>query len=239
MGARVVGASSTACSTRRPGRPSWNSSRSRGSGYCASKKERGRIPAASSLYARCDTSFGWRFLRVFFPFGSSLDRLFSATAKKATTSAAILIAVGMCSIRLLSVEQLFAKLKAVLRKIAAYNLRAPPTPSSAFAGPSPLVLTKSLVLNVPHTSPIQDTVNLNGKLSSEANMGYGRDKTEGGHKRGHSNMAYWGTHQEKKAGARKQRRNETRRLARKVLIEATPAQSHRHSHRDPSRKGRS
>src|SRR5262245_19063550 len=41
-----------------------------------------------------------------------------------------------------------------------------PTRSGIFAGPSPLALTKSLVLNVLHTSRTQDTVNLNGKRSN-------------------------------------------------------------------------
>jgi hypothetical protein len=47
-------------------------------------------------------------------------------------------------------------------------------------------------------------------------MGRGSGKTEGGHARGHSNAAYWGTHQEAKADARKRRRIEDRRVERKV-----------------------
>jgi hypothetical protein len=46
-------------------------------------------------------------------------------------------------------------------------------------------------------------------------MGRGTDKTEGGHARGHSNMAYWGTHQEAKADSRKRRRIENRLVERK------------------------
>jgi hypothetical protein len=47
-------------------------------------------------------------------------------------------------------------------------------------------------------------------------MGYGKGKTEGGHKRGHSAMALWVTHQETKSAARKQRRLADRRLERKA-----------------------
>ncbi len=47
-------------------------------------------------------------------------------------------------------------------------------------------------------------------------MGYGKGKTEGGHKRGHSAMALWVTHQEAKTEARKRRRLVARRLERKV-----------------------
>jgi hypothetical protein len=47
-------------------------------------------------------------------------------------------------------------------------------------------------------------------------MGYGKGKSEGGHKRGHSAMALWVTHQETKTAARKQRRLAARRLERKA-----------------------
>jgi hypothetical protein len=47
---------------------------------------------------------------------------------------------------------------------------------------------------------------------SEAWMGYGKGKSEGGHKRGHSAMALWVTHRETKTAARKQRRLAARRL---------------------------
>ena len=51
-------------------------------------------------------------------------------------------------------------------------------------------------------------------------MGYGKGKTEGGHKRGHSAMALWVTHQEAKSEARKRRRLAARHLERKVAKEA-------------------
>ena len=54
-------------------------------------------------------------------------------------------------------------------------------------------------------------------------MSYGKGKTEGGHKRGHSAMALWVTHQEAKAQARKQRRLLARSLERHALLEAEPA----------------
>src|SRR6266702_2480750 len=44
--------------------------------------------------------------------------------------------------------------------------RTPPSPSTACARPSPLVLVRSPALNVPHSSPIQAMVNLIGKRSS-------------------------------------------------------------------------
>lgn len=47
-------------------------------------------------------------------------------------------------------------------------------------------------------------------------MGYGKGKTEGGHKRGRSVMALWVTHQETKAAARKQQRIAERPLERKA-----------------------
>ena len=51
-------------------------------------------------------------------------------------------------------------------------------------------------------------------------MGYGRGKTEGGHKRGHSGLAYWGTHQEAKEEARKRRRLAEREVERNVARKA-------------------
>ena len=47
----------------------------------------------------------------------------------------------------------------------------------------------------------------------------GTGKIEGGHTRGHSNMGYWGTHQEAKAGSRKARRLAERRLEREAAKE--------------------
>ncbi len=47
-------------------------------------------------------------------------------------------------------------------------------------------------------------------------MGYGKGKSEGGRKRGHSAMALWVTHQEAKSEARKRRRLAARRLERKA-----------------------
>jgi hypothetical protein len=46
-------------------------------------------------------------------------------------------------------------------------------------------------------------------------MGYGRGKTESGHARGHSSLAYCGILREAKADARKQRRLAERRMERK------------------------
>src|ERR1700674_3597213 len=43
--------------------------------------------------------------------------------------------------------------------------RTPPSLSTACARPSPFALARSPDLNVPHTSPIQDMVNLIGKRS--------------------------------------------------------------------------
>ena len=48
-------------------------------------------------------------------------------------------------------------------------------------------------------------------------MGYGKGKSEGGHKRGHSAMALRVTHQEAKTEARKRRRLAARRLERKAV----------------------
>jgi len=45
-------------------------------------------------------------------------------------------------------------------------------------------------------------------------MGYGQGKSEAGHKRDHSAMALWVTHQEAKTEARKRRRLVARRLER-------------------------
>ncbi|MGD1036362.1 MAG: hypothetical protein ABR878_04045 [Roseiarcus sp.] len=58
---------------------------------------------------------------------------------------------------------------------------------------------------------------------SEAQLGYGKEKSEGGHSRGHSSMALWLTHQEAKTEARKRRRLVARRLERKAAKEAGTA----------------
>ena len=63
------------------------------------------------------------------------------------------------------IEQVFAKLKAILRKIAAYTLKNAAYSIQRPAGPSPLVLTRSPEPNVRPTSQIQAMVNLNGKRS--------------------------------------------------------------------------
>jgi hypothetical protein len=51
-------------------------------------------------------------------------------------------------------------------------------------------------------------------------MGTGKGKVEGGHARGHSNMGYWGTHQEAKADSRRRRRLAERHLEREAAKEA-------------------
>jgi hypothetical protein len=58
-------------------------------------------------------------------------------------------------------------------------------------------------------------------------MGYGKGKSEGGHKRGHSAMALWVTHQEAKTEARKRRRLAARHLERKAMKQAGGAGSAR------------
>ena len=67
------------------------------------------------------------------------------------------------------IEQFFAKLKAVLRKLAAYTLKGAAysieSLCKTYARLSLLALTKSLVLNVLPISLTQDLVNLNGKCS--------------------------------------------------------------------------
>ena len=60
---------------------------------------------------------------------------------------------------------------------------------------------------------------------TEARMGYGKGRTEGGHKRGHSAMALWVTHQETKAEARKRRRLAARLLERKAAKKSAGAGS--------------
>jgi hypothetical protein len=47
-------------------------------------------------------------------------------------------------------------------------------------------------------------------------VGRGTGKTEGGHTRGHSNIAYWGTHQEAKTDSCKRRRIDDGRDERKA-----------------------
>jgi hypothetical protein len=51
-------------------------------------------------------------------------------------------------------------------------------------------------------------------------MGYGKSKTEGGHRRGHSNTAHWVTHDEVKVSTRKQRRLASTVLERNATKEA-------------------
>jgi hypothetical protein len=65
-----------------------------------------------------------------------------------------------CSPDLNPIEQLFAKLKALLHNVAAYSLLSP---SGAYARPSPPVSIKSPELNAPRISHIQDMVNLDGE----------------------------------------------------------------------------
>jgi transposase len=62
------------------------------------------------------------------------------------------------------IEQLFAKLKALLRKIAAYTLKNRDSPSHASARPSPGASIKFPEPNAPHTSQIRD---LNGQRSNQ------------------------------------------------------------------------
>ena len=64
------------------------------------------------------------------------------------------------------IEQLFSKLKAMLRKIAAYSLKNSASPLTACARPSPLACVRSLGLSALHSSPIQVMVSLIGKRSS-------------------------------------------------------------------------
>jgi len=64
------------------------------------------------------------------------------------------------------IEQLFAKLKALLRKSPHILSRMPRSPSAAYARPSPGASIKSPELNAPRTSQIQGMVNLNGDCSS-------------------------------------------------------------------------
>jgi hypothetical protein len=65
------------------------------------------------------------------------------------------------------IEQFFAKLKAVLRKLAAYTLKGAAYSIEAYARLSLLALTKSLVLNVLPVSLTQDLVNLNENALSD------------------------------------------------------------------------
>jgi transposase len=65
------------------------------------------------------------------------------------------------------IEQLFAKLKALLPKVAAYTLKEPCLHrQEPYARPSPPVSIKSPELNAPRTSQIHDMVNLNGERFS-------------------------------------------------------------------------
>ena len=54
-------------------------------------------------------------------------------------------------------------------------------------------------------------------------MGYGKGKTEGGHKRGHSALALHVTHQEAKVEARKRRRLADRKAERGARASARTA----------------
>ena len=69
------------------------------------------------------------------------------------------------------IEQLFAKLKAMLRKIAAYSLRIPLSPLTACARPLPLACARSLGLSAQHSLPTQGMVNLIGKCSNQPAQG--------------------------------------------------------------------
>ena len=64
------------------------------------------------------------------------------------------------------IEQLFAKLKALLRKSPHTLSRTAHSPSHASARPSPGVWIKSPGPNALHTSQIRDMVNLNGQRSN-------------------------------------------------------------------------
>ena len=64
------------------------------------------------------------------------------------------------------IEQLFSKLKAMLRKIAAYSLKNSASQLTACARPSPLACARSLGLSALHSSPTQAMVSLIGKRSS-------------------------------------------------------------------------
>jgi hypothetical protein len=55
-------------------------------------------------------------------------------------------------------------------------------------------------------------MNMNLRYTRASRMVVGKGKTEGGHRRGHSNMAYWGTHEEAKEDSRIRRRIAGRRL---------------------------
>jgi hypothetical protein len=70
---------------------------------------------------------------------------------------------------------------------------------------------------------------LTGAGCSEARVGYGKGKTEGGHKRGHGAMALWVAHQETKTAAGQQRRLAARRLERKAAKETRRVASTRPS----------
>jgi transposase len=82
---------------------------------------------------------------------------------------AILVYLPAYSPDLNPIEQVFAKLKAILRKIAAYTLKNAAYSIKVFARPSHLALMRFLELNVLHTSQIQAMVNLNGKRSMSRN----------------------------------------------------------------------
>ena len=60
------------------------------------------------------------------------------------------------------IEQFFPSSKRCCVRSLRIRSKTPPSPSTACARQSPLVLATSPGLNVPHTSPIQDMVNLAG-----------------------------------------------------------------------------
>ena len=60
------------------------------------------------------------------------------------------------------IEQLFAKLKALLRKVAAYSLKNGALSVRSLCKTAPPVSIKSPELNARRTSQIQDMVNLDG-----------------------------------------------------------------------------
>ncbi len=64
------------------------------------------------------------------------------------------------------IEQLFAKLKALLRTVAAYTLKNGAFTVRRFCKTVAWCLDQSPELNAPHISQIQDMVNLNGERSN-------------------------------------------------------------------------
>ena len=58
--------------------------------------------------------------------------------------------------------------------------------------------------------------------NARADMGYGKGKTEGGHKRGHSATAHWTGHDEIKVETRTRRRIESRGIEAAALDDHAP-----------------